>query len=75
MPIGHEVRFPRHAAVEDLEQLVNVLVSESRPKDLASEEWRVPHHHIRLRPLGLSRLARVGQVEQGILLTDVVERL
>jgi hypothetical protein len=75
MPVGHEVRFPRHSAVEDLEELVDVLVTEACAHDLAAEKRRIAHDHIRVRPLGLFRMGRVRQVQQGVLLTDVVERL
>ena len=47
----------------------------ARRAELAAQERRVPDDELGLRPVGLLRLRRVGQVEQGVAVLDVVERL
>ena len=64
----------RQAVVEDVEQGLDVVVAEAAPQQLAAQERRIADDELRLRPLGLARVRRVGEVEQRVAGLDVVER-
>src|SRR5450830_1461253 len=75
LPIAAQVRRRGQTSLVHPEKRLEILPTECAPQELPAEERRIAHHHVRLRPLGLSRLTRVCQVEQGVLFADVVERL
>ena len=69
-PVAAKVGLTRNTVAPDAEHRVHVFVAQVRPQQLSAQKRRVAHDELRLRPLRLLRMLRVGKVQDRVHLPD-----
>src|SRR5262249_18422732 len=72
-PVTTQVRLVRNTVVPNMENSVNVFITQVRPKQLSSQKRRIANDELRFRPFRLLRVVGVGQVEDCIHAVDVLD--
>ena len=73
-PVAAQVRLVWNPLAPDAEHGVHIVVAQVLPQELPAQERRVAHDELGLRPLGLLRMLRVGEVEDGVHTADALDR-